>query len=230
MIINETWSAACTPIPRGRFGAPVVNYTLHWCSTTTFEGVCSERLVKEAYTAVHSHCSIGVIGTIRWAELSRSLWIPTYKTRTNNQKMEKLFYKTKEIRQNKGDRNSSSRKGSKPLTCFNNKIIYMMFIDTIWSWFDAPVWGSKILPPGEEVTETTEETSEAVEEATAETADSAVAWARGASSRQDGQDRWQGGRFDNGQGRWDASSCTVAITASQARSVKASAYSGGHCG
>ena len=41
---------------------------------------------------------------------------------------------------------------------------------------------------GEEVTETTEETTNAVEEATTSTADPAVAWARGASSRQVGQD------------------------------------------
>ena len=53
---------------------------------------------------------------------------------------------------------------------------------------------------GEEVTETTEETMEAVEEATAATADPAVAWARGVSSRQDGQDQWRRRRFDDGQG------------------------------
>ena len=46
------------------------------------------------------------------------------------------------------------------------------------------------IPSREEVTETTKESTEAVEEATSESADLAVAWVRGASSWQDGQDWW----------------------------------------
>ena len=51
-------------------------------------------------------------------------------------KNQRTLLRNQRNRTNNGDRNGSSRKESRLLM---TKINYRMFIDTIWSWFDAPV-------------------------------------------------------------------------------------------